>query len=80
MYSPLANDEVIQTVTSLLFQLICALASTDGLNPADTLKYELSTFSPALFESLEAICMADKAALVADLWKQEKCEVQLMPT
>lgn len=48
------------------------MASTEGLNLVVTLKYELSTFPPALFESHEAMCPADKGALAADKWKQQK--------
>ena len=65
------KGEQVNIDPQLLFQRLSVIAS-NGENLADTFKYELCSFPPAMFESSVLPRQANKAALADALWEEVK--------
>ena len=69
-----ADGEDIQIDASLLFQRLAAAATTAGGDMEETLRFELSSYPTALFESSSLPRQPDKAELAKAIWKLAKAE------
>lgn len=68
------DGEILHIDPALLFQRLSTAAHTSENDMAETLRYELCSYPPALFENSGIMRQPDKPALAKAIWKEAKTD------